>query len=196
MGPTGVVEADPLSDDARGVLLGLEAMTVYALLLQGPDDALDQSVLLRAMRRDELLPEAITALHRAERPGEGASSRPRKGDVRDHCFVSELKLPSIKTIESLLSIIVGGALGQAFLGVLLSCFRSGRCSGASWLCRSPIRPSSARSSAWRGSPPCSPSSTGSPTDPMPPTPYRGTSAGCRCDRRRHLRALGDRLRGT
>ena len=38
MGPTGVVEADPLSDDA-----------------------LDHSVLLRAMRRDELLPEAITA---------------------------------------------------------------------------------------------------------------------------------------
>ena len=61
MGPTGVVEADPLCDDARGVLLGLEAMTVYALLLQGSDDALDHSVLLRAMRRDELLPEAITA---------------------------------------------------------------------------------------------------------------------------------------
>ena len=61
MGPTGVVEADPPSDDARGVLLGLEAMTVYALLLQGPDDALDHSVLLRAVRCDELLPEAITA---------------------------------------------------------------------------------------------------------------------------------------
>ncbi len=32
MGPAGAVEADPLSDDARGVLLGLEAMTVYPLL--------------------------------------------------------------------------------------------------------------------------------------------------------------------
>ena len=61
MGPWGVVEADPLSDDARGVLLGLEAMTVYALLLQGPGDALDHAVLLWAMRRDELLPETITA---------------------------------------------------------------------------------------------------------------------------------------
>jgi hypothetical protein len=40
VGPTGVVEADPLSDDARGVLLGLEAMTVYAPLLQGADDAI------------------------------------------------------------------------------------------------------------------------------------------------------------
>jgi hypothetical protein len=43
------------------VLLGLEAMTVYALLLQGSDDALEHSVLLRTVRRDELLPEAITA---------------------------------------------------------------------------------------------------------------------------------------
>lgn len=55
MGPPGVVEADPLSDDARSVLLGLEAMTVYALLLPGPDDALDHAVLLRALRRDERL---------------------------------------------------------------------------------------------------------------------------------------------
>ena len=60
MGPTVVVEADPLSDDARGVLLGLETMTVYALLLQGPDDALDHSGLLRAVRRD-IPSETITA---------------------------------------------------------------------------------------------------------------------------------------
>jgi hypothetical protein len=37
------------------------AMTVYALLLQGPDDTLDQPVLLRAVRRDEFLPQAVTA---------------------------------------------------------------------------------------------------------------------------------------
>ena len=43
------------------MLLGLEAMTVYALLLQGADDALEHPVLLRAVRRDELLPGAITA---------------------------------------------------------------------------------------------------------------------------------------
>ena len=61
MGPTGVVEADPLSDDARGVLLGLEAMAAHALLLQGPDDALDHAVQLRAVRLNELLPEVITA---------------------------------------------------------------------------------------------------------------------------------------
>ncbi len=61
MGPMGAVEADPFPDDARGVLLGLEAMTVYALLLQGPDDALDHSVLLRTVRRDERLLEAIAA---------------------------------------------------------------------------------------------------------------------------------------
>jgi hypothetical protein len=57
VGPTNVVDADPLSNDARGVLLSLEAMTVYAPLLPGPDDALDDSVLLRAVRGDELLPE-------------------------------------------------------------------------------------------------------------------------------------------
>ena len=61
MGPTGVVEADPFSDDTRGVLLGFEAMTMDALLFQRPDDALDHAVLLWAMRRDELLPETITA---------------------------------------------------------------------------------------------------------------------------------------
>ncbi len=60
MGSTGAVEAVPLSDDARGVLPRFEAMTVYALLLQGPDDALDHAVLLRTVRHDELLPEAIT----------------------------------------------------------------------------------------------------------------------------------------
>ena len=60
MGPTGVVEADPLSDDTRGVLLGFEAMTMHALLFQRPDDALDHAVLLWTMRRDELLPETIT----------------------------------------------------------------------------------------------------------------------------------------
>lgn len=61
MGPPGVVEADPLSDDARSVLLGLEAMTVYAPLLPDPADALDHAVMLRAVRRNEVLTKAITA---------------------------------------------------------------------------------------------------------------------------------------
>ena len=61
MGPTGVVEADPLSDDTRGVLLGFEAMTMHALLFQRSDDAFDHAVLLWAVRRDELLSKPITA---------------------------------------------------------------------------------------------------------------------------------------
>ena len=42
----GVVEADPVSDDTRGVLLGFKAMTMYALLFQRSDHALDHAVLL------------------------------------------------------------------------------------------------------------------------------------------------------
>ena len=61
MGPTVVVEADPLCDDTRGVLLGFEAMTMNALLFQRPDDPFDHAVLLRAVRGDELLSKPITA---------------------------------------------------------------------------------------------------------------------------------------
>ncbi len=61
MGPTVVVEADPLCDDTRGVLLGFEAVTMNALLFQRPDDPFDHAVLLRAVRRDELLSKPITA---------------------------------------------------------------------------------------------------------------------------------------
>ena len=39
---------------------GLETMPVHALLLQGTNDAFHHAILLRAMRRDELLLEAIT----------------------------------------------------------------------------------------------------------------------------------------
>ena len=41
-----IVEADPVGDDARGVLDALEAMAVNAWLLEGADDALDHAVLL------------------------------------------------------------------------------------------------------------------------------------------------------
>ena len=61
MGPPGVVEADPLCDDTRGVLLGFEAVTMYTLLFQRPDDPFDHAVLLRAVRRDEPLSKPITA---------------------------------------------------------------------------------------------------------------------------------------
>ena len=61
MGPPGVVEADPLCDDTRGVLLGFEAVTMYLLLFRRPDDPFDHAVLLRAVRGDELLSKPITA---------------------------------------------------------------------------------------------------------------------------------------
>ena len=61
MGATVVVEANPLPDDTRGVLLSFEAMTIHALLFQRSGDALDHAVLLRAVRRDEPLPKTITA---------------------------------------------------------------------------------------------------------------------------------------
>ncbi len=57
-----VVELDPFADHAHRVLLAFEAMTVHALLLQRPDHALDQAVLLRAVRRDELLAQAVAGL--------------------------------------------------------------------------------------------------------------------------------------
>ena len=54
-----VVKADPVSNDAHCVLLAFEAMPVNALLLQRPDNALDHSILLRAMRGDKLLLQPI-----------------------------------------------------------------------------------------------------------------------------------------
>jgi len=91
MGPTVVVEADPLCDDARGVLWGFKAMTMHALLFQSPDDALDHAVLLRALRRDELLPKTITA-HKARvgsRGGDQAVIRPQPERRRDTSERSE-----------------------------------------------------------------------------------------------------------
>ena len=63
MRPSGVVEADPFSDDTGSVLLGYEAMTMYALLPQRSDHAFDHPVLLRAVRCDQLVSKLITAHH-------------------------------------------------------------------------------------------------------------------------------------
>ena len=57
---------DPVADDAVGVLDALEAVAVNALLLERSDDALDHTVLLRAVRGDELLPQPIAAHQRRE----------------------------------------------------------------------------------------------------------------------------------
>ncbi len=61
-----VIEADPVSDDPRSMLDALEAVAVNALLLERPDDALDHAVLLGAVRRDELLLQAVTSDQRRE----------------------------------------------------------------------------------------------------------------------------------
>jgi hypothetical protein len=66
--PPGVVEADPLSDDARGVLLGFEAMTMRASFFQRPDNTFDHAVLLRTVRRDELLTKTVAARHQSVSP--------------------------------------------------------------------------------------------------------------------------------
>lgn len=55
MGAAVVVEADPVADGACRVLYAVEALAVDALFFQCPDHTLDHAVLLRAMRRDELL---------------------------------------------------------------------------------------------------------------------------------------------
>lgn len=49
------VEADPIADDACGVLDAFETVSVCSLFLQFPDIALHPPVVLRAMWRNELL---------------------------------------------------------------------------------------------------------------------------------------------
>lgn len=60
MRPAVVIEANPVTNDETGVLQCFEAMSMSALLLQGSDDAFDHAILLRAMRRDELLLQPVT----------------------------------------------------------------------------------------------------------------------------------------
>ena len=47
-----VVELNPVTDQAQGMALALEAVPVRALLLQCSDQALGHPVLLRAVRSD------------------------------------------------------------------------------------------------------------------------------------------------
>jgi len=61
VGSAVIVEVDPVSDCSCCVLKTFEAMAMNTLLLEGPDDAFDHSILLRAMRCDELLFEAIAS---------------------------------------------------------------------------------------------------------------------------------------
>lgn len=59
MRPLVVVEADPISNHARSVLDAVEAVAMNALLLQRTDYTLHHAVLLRAVKGDELLLQAI-----------------------------------------------------------------------------------------------------------------------------------------
>lgn len=59
-----VVKGDPIANHAQGMGLALEAMPVHALLLQCSDHTLHHSVLLWAMRGDELLLQTV-ATHQA-----------------------------------------------------------------------------------------------------------------------------------
>lgn len=59
MRASGVVPADPVADNAAGMLQTFKAVAMHTLFLQGPDHPLHHAVLLRAVRRDELLLQAV-----------------------------------------------------------------------------------------------------------------------------------------
>lgn len=61
MWPLVVIEVDPAADRAHRMGQALEPMAMYTLLFERADDPLDHAVLLRATRRNELLPQAIAA---------------------------------------------------------------------------------------------------------------------------------------
>ena len=61
MGSAVIVEVDSIADCSRGLLKVFKAMSVDILLLQGPNDAFDHTVLLRTVRRNELLSQAVTS---------------------------------------------------------------------------------------------------------------------------------------
>ena len=50
-----IIELNPVGDDPHRMLLGLEAVTIQSLFLQGPDNAFDHAILAGTMGRDELL---------------------------------------------------------------------------------------------------------------------------------------------
>lgn len=59
-----VVKTNPVADDAAGMLQEFKPVPIGALLLQRPDDAFNHAVLLRAMRRDEPLAQAVATHQR------------------------------------------------------------------------------------------------------------------------------------
>ena len=63
-----VVPLDPLVDDPPGLQIRFEVVLPDALLLQAPEEALDESVLLWSVRSDVLLAEPIVPARRSIRP--------------------------------------------------------------------------------------------------------------------------------
>jgi len=73
------------SFNSTGVLQGLEAMAMHALILQRADHTFDHTVLLRRMRRDELLTQSIAAHERrVVATGEGQAVGRAKQERRWH----------------------------------------------------------------------------------------------------------------
>jgi len=61
MRPAVVIKMDPITDHPAGMLQCFKPLPMDALLFQRPDHSLDHAVLLRAMRRDELLFKPIAS---------------------------------------------------------------------------------------------------------------------------------------
>ena len=56
-----VIKMDPITDRPTGMLQCFKPLPMDALLFQGPDHPLHHAVLLRAMRRDELLFQPVAS---------------------------------------------------------------------------------------------------------------------------------------
>ena len=54
-----VIEADPVPDDLAGMLQALKAVAVHTLLLEAANHTFSHAVLLRTVRRNKLLLQAI-----------------------------------------------------------------------------------------------------------------------------------------
>ena len=54
-----MAEADPVADARRRVLSTFEAVAMNALFLECADHALDYSILLRTVQRDEITAQAM-----------------------------------------------------------------------------------------------------------------------------------------
>ena len=61
VGPAVIVEVDSVSNRSCCMLKAFEAMPMDALLFQRTNDAFDRPVLLRTVRRNELLFKTITS---------------------------------------------------------------------------------------------------------------------------------------